>query len=141
MEIINGSKLPLVPRLADDGQRLLAESAGWFLRIVALSSPNWGWEYRLAIEGNNEDTWIGQLSRMVKSDLYEMRKRFQSRFRTRVDTPSRVTGLHLFGVRTIAVPLDKREHLLEPYRSSGFLLAPVVAGYPTVNFKKGSRRW
>jgi AIPR protein/AAA domain/UvrD-like helicase C-terminal domain len=129
--------LSTTPQDAEAGQRLLAESAGKFIPLFSRCAEEWKWKHRLFLD-ESELFCVGQLSKAVQDDFRYIAGWFGSHFRTNVCTPWRITGLRLFGVRTIAIAEDDkmRPFLHEPYRTSGFLLAPIFSGFPTLKFKK-----
>jgi hypothetical protein len=131
------SPLATTPQEAQAGQRLLAESAGKFLPLFSRCAEEWKWKHRLFLD-ESRLLCVGQLSKAVEDDFRYIRGWFGKHYRTSVRTPLRIPGLRLFGVRTIAVAEDDkmRPFLHEPYRTSGFLLAPVIFGFPTLIFKK-----
>lgn len=131
------SPLAATPQEAQAGQRLLAESAGKFIPVFSRCAEAWKWKHRLFLD-ESELLCIGQLSKTVEEDFRFVVGWFARHYRTSVCTPWKIPGLRLFGVRTIAVAEDDkmRPFLQEPYKTSGFLLAPVISGFPTLKFKK-----
>jgi hypothetical protein len=124
---------------AEASQRLLAASAGELCAVSAHCNKEWKYDaYRLDL-ADHPGCWIGQFRKRVQDDLLQVRRWFGEHFKTKVRTPWRIDRLHLFAVRTVAIADDDpvRRTLHEPFRSSGFLLAPVVIGYPVAFFRKG----
>jgi hypothetical protein len=133
------SQVSPTPQEAGGLQRLLAEWSGKFSPVFTRSAEHWNWRHRIYLD-DTETLCIGQFSKKLEDDFLWIGRWFYRKFHARVCTPWQIPGLRLFGVRTVALPEDDRLRpmLHEPYRSSGFILAPVIAGYPTVRFKK---RW
>jgi hypothetical protein len=70
-----------------------------------------------------------------QEDLNEVKKRCNLGFR---DSPDKISGFQIFGTRTIVVkPRSPELSLLhQPWSERGFMLAPVVFGFPDVEFRK-----
>ncbi|MBA4064399.1 MAG: hypothetical protein C0501_11940 [Isosphaera sp.] len=130
--------LAATPEDAADAQRLLAEAADP-ARVTAHCSKEWDYDaFRLELAAR-PGRWVGEFTPRVGRDLLEVRAWFRDHFRAVVTKPRKIERLHLFAVRTVAVADGDpgRQALHEPYRSSGFLLAPVVLGYPWCFFRRG----
>ncbi len=56
----------------------------------------------------------------------------------RVKPPSLFTSFHSLGVRSFVIPADdiRLDNLHEPWKSSGFLHAPMISGYPYMQFDR-----
>jgi hypothetical protein len=74
---------------------------------------------------------IGHLGDEFKRSMKILTYQFKCRYYRSV-----TTGVKILGARTVVVSEnDKlRSELLEPWKSSGFMLAPMVVGYPKVKF-------
>jgi hypothetical protein len=137
---VAGVQAPLAssPADAEASQRLLAGAASGLVGVVAHCSKDWDYDaFRLELV-THPGRWVGRFTKWVQNDLLEIRKWFRNNFKLTVRTPWKIDRLHLFAVRTVAIGDDDplRASLHEPYRTSGFLLAPVVAGYPVTFFRK-----
>lgn len=88
-------------------------------------------EWRLAVE-TPEKQRIAILGKQINTDLLEIAKR-----RNEWPPPNFLAHIRSIGLRTIAVRPDDPalERLHEPWRSSGFLFAPMLAGLAFTKFK------
>ncbi len=77
------------------------------------------------------DVLVGYLSDEFKRSMKTITYQFKCRYYRSV-----TTAIKILGSRTVAVSKnDKlRSELLEPWKTSGFMLAPMVVGYPKVKF-------
>ena len=77
------------------------------------------------------DAPICYLSQKFKRDMKGMARQFHCKY-----YKSMTRGLTILGARTVAVSEHDsiRSKLLEPWKSSGFMLAPILIGYPKINF-------
>ena len=96
--------------------------------LHAFSCKELGWNF--AIE-TPDATRLGALSDRVKSDLEAIAKRCES-----WPPPKFLPHIRSIGLRTIALRPDDpfTEQLHEPWRSSGFLLAPMLIGICMARF-------
>jgi hypothetical protein len=89
-------------------------------------------DYRYALRTGDDQERVCFLSRQLKDDLYSVTKMCGHRVQ-----PGYLAYVRSVGVRTLAVqpedPLLERLH--EPWRSSGIMLAPMLAGFGTTKFK------
>ena len=50
--------------------------------------------------------------------------------------PSQIRHLRVVGTRSGLIPESARSMLVPPYRESGIVLAPVIAGFPSGTFRR-----
>lgn len=106
------------------------------------------WRYRLQLGGPNEDSEqvYGWLNHSVGRDLFQIANELEKRtFRSKLRPPTSITGfgnegeyqpaIRMLGLRTVAVDQETAENLYEPFRSSRFLVVPIISGFPSVLFK------
>ncbi len=106
------------------------------------------WRYRLQ-QGDNDDSEqsLGWLNASVGQELFSIANEVGRRvYQTNLRPPTRVSGysdtsteqyrpaLRMLGLRTVVVPPEKTDDLYEPFRTSGFLLAPILFGFPRIMF-------
>src|SRR5262249_27673820 len=91
--------------------------------LFASAKRELGW--KLAVE-TKDHVRIGALSEKVKSDLTALANQLES-----WPPPNYLQFIRSMGVRAIALRADDPvlDQLHEPWRSSGFLLAPMLAGF------------
>lgn len=106
------------------------------------------WRYRMNL-GNVEgagDQVYGWLNGSVGYDLFAVAKEMEARVcKTSLRPPTKIAGyvkgeeyypaIRMLGLRTVAVSPDHQDELHEPFRSSGFLVAPIVSGFPSIMFQ------
>jgi hypothetical protein len=112
------------------------------------------WRYRLhhaVAEGVSEQIY-GWLNASVGNELFTVAKEMESRvFKSNLRPPTRISGyvnnddeyqpaLRMLGLRTVVVSPENQDDLHEPFRSSGFLVAPVICGFPSVMFQFARRQ-
>jgi hypothetical protein len=111
---------------------------------------NWLWMQRVTVlpaysiyekpdnelwcEHDGEDIWIGHLSEQFQRDLYELTTQMSRWSGTAMNPPNKIPFLWMAGVTTRVIPPGVREAACTPYCNSGFMLAPVVTGFPTTRF-------
>ncbi|WFU31426.1 UvrD-helicase domain-containing protein [Bradyrhizobium brasilense] len=90
-------------------------------------------DYRYALRTADRER-VCFLSRHFKDDLYSVAKSCGRRAE-----PGYLAYVRSIGIRTLAVEPDDPvlERLHEPWRSSGFMLAPMLAGFGTTKFRAG----
>ena len=126
-----------------DVQKALAGASRDMLPLRAESRSEAGYDWRLVLEsasgeGSTKAIEIGQMSKMFRSEI--------SALWSRLDTDdafkpgSYIQHLHLFGVTTVALTESERDAVRQPFKDSGFALAPVVKGFPVVQFLYRNRR-
>jgi hypothetical protein len=106
------------------------------------------WRYRLNlgdVEGGGDQVY-GWLNAAVGADLFAVAKEMEARvYKTNLRPPTKIAGyikgeeyfpaIRMLGLRTVAVPLQHQDELHEPFRSSGFLVAPIISGFPNIMFQ------
>lgn len=124
-------------------QAVLAEASRDMLSVRAESRAEEGYDWRLVLqvasdEGSARRVEIGQMSKVFRSEI--------SALWSRLDTDSTlkpghyIENLYLFGVTTVALTESERDAVRQPFKDSGFALAPVVKGFPVVQFLYRGRR-
>jgi hypothetical protein len=111
------------------------------------------WRYRLNL-GNVEDAGhqvYGWLNASVGTDLFVVAKEMEARVcKSNLRPPTKIAGynkgedycpaLRMLGLRTVAVSTEHQDELHEPFRSSGFLVAPIISGFPSIRFPFGKKQ-
>jgi hypothetical protein len=111
------------------------------------------WRYRLQLGGPYEDSEqvYGWLSDSVGRDLFQIANEMERRtFRSNLRPPTKITGyvnqeevyqpaIRILGLRTVVVSQEKADQLHEPFRSSRFLVVPIISGFPSVMFQIARR--
>ncbi len=107
------------------------------------------WRYRLhhADAEGASDQIYGWLQASVGSELFTVAKEMESRvYKTNLRPPTRIAGyvnnddeyqpaLRMLGLRTVVVSPENQDDLYEPFRSSGFMVAPIISGFPSIMFQ------
>lgn len=101
-------------------QRLIAKAHGRLIELRADRSAS-GY-YRICIGSDRGGRVISRFNKWVNSDIERV-----TGLPPRPD--SYIQHLHLWGARTVALDEQERSQVDEPYRSSGFALAPIVRGF------------
>lgn len=118
-------------------QRLLASYAGRTVPISASARAEFGYTYRLFLMTRNLEavtrvTEIGEMSESFRREL--------GKIWTMVDTQQRlkpqptIPHLYLVAVTTVGLTDEQRGAVSSPFNRSGFALAPVIKGFPVINF-------
>ncbi len=78
-----------------------------------------------------DDAPICYLSQRFKWDMKKMAKQFHCKY-----YKGMTKGVTILGARTLAISDQDllRPRLWEPWKTSGFMLAPILIGYPKINF-------
>jgi hypothetical protein len=107
------------------------------------------WRYRLNLgdaEGAGDQVY-GWLNASVGCELYTVAKEMESRvYKSNLRPPTKISGyvnkneeyqpaIRMLGLRTVAVSPEHQDELHEPFRSSGFLVAPIISGFPSIMFQ------
>ena len=124
-------------------QKILADASHDMLALRTECHSEAGYDWRLVLQiasgkGSIRDVEIGQMSKVFRSDIGALW--------SRLDTDDAfkpgdyIQHLYLFGVTTVALTESERDGVRQPFKDSGFALAPVVKGFPVVQFLYRSRR-
>lgn len=105
-----------------------------------------GREWRHALEVDNEKdssgSPLGWFTTRVSTDLWGLGKNLRARLGTGpLKPPGMIRHLWIVGLCTAVVDPEcgDADLLHEPFATSGFLLAPIVFGFPTIYFQKHFR--
>jgi hypothetical protein len=118
-------------------QRTLAACVGRAAPVKAWAMEEDDYSQRLILEEKQEDgiiraIEIGQLSKSFQQDLGNLWGRIDSK-RNLKPAPT-IPYLHLVAVTTIGLSEEERGSVKPPFNQSGLALAPVVKGFPVVQF-------
>lgn len=92
--------------------------------VYGEAREDWGWRLRLFLR--DDPLPVGQFSANVTDDRKKLWKKGT--------TPGRLNGVQVVGASTVALRDDERGAVGEPFRTSGFALAPVVRGFAFQHF-------
>jgi hypothetical protein len=118
-------------------QRVLAASIGRSAPVQARAFPEHDYALRLILDHKGADgvTWcveIGQLSESFGRDLRKLWGRIDSAQNLR-PAPF-IPHLYLVAVTTVGLSEEQRTAVRPPFNRSGLALAPVVKGFPMIQF-------
>ena len=115
-------------------QWLLANT-GEIVAAAGKADPGRNWRYSVTPEKGPP---VAYLSENVNGDLFSIARDVQARLRwSRKLRPNYGPGhLKTFGACTLVLAPDhpEKERLLEPWATSGFMLAPVIQGFDMIYF-------
>lgn len=140
---------------ADETQVMLAQKALWIRRehstpLKASSTREMDYVYQVSIDyqyadSRYEDTFKNKvftdkllvLNQSVNGDMFRAGKMMGENLKP----PSKFRHFYSLGARTLALSTDDpiREVLLEPWRHSGFMLAPILVGFPDIYLSRYAR--
>jgi len=147
----NSPKLQFEVGLSGDinHDSIISKESGYSVEDL-LDLQDWLWMQRVAVlpvysiyeepdnelwcEHDGEDIWIGHLSKQLQKDLFQLARRLSKETNTELKPPNKIPFLWMAGVTTRVIPPGVREAACTPYCHSGFMLAPVVTGFPTAGF-------
>lgn len=109
---------------AESNQLRLAQLAASGAELYGRSQE--AWKYRLRLFMRDDESPLGQLAPQVTEDRNSQWKKGTM--------PGDLQGFALVGVTTVALRDDERNAVPDPFRSSGFALAPVVRGFAFQKF-------
>jgi len=123
-----------------NGQRLLRKNPLQVLECTIFGSgQDKGYQYSVVLKQTDktkqsQERTIFYLDQQVNKDLWKLANIMGSRTKP----PTFFTPIYSLGVRSMVLPDgDMRlEQLHEPWRSSGFIHAPMISGYPFMRFDK-----
>ena len=125
-------------------QRILARSSRQTVPLQARALPEQSFDCRLVIKHEvspkvTREIEVGQMSESFQTDL--------GKVWSSVDTEGKfkpggyINHLYLVGVTSVALSDSERTAVQPPFCNSGFALAPVIKGFPVVQFLYRSRRY
>ena len=124
-----GSAVASTCRAAENIQELLAGAVERPIRATAALIPSRGYVYEIETRHGA----VGELSANVNRDLYAIARTHPGR----VHSPGLIHHLYIYGATTVVLA-DTDERLADlhpPYANTGFLLAPLVKGFPVTQFR------
>ena len=139
----------------DESQIMLAQRALWTRRehstpLKATSTREMDYVYQVSIDyeysdSRYEDAFkdkvfadkLFALDPSVNGDIFRAGKMMGEKLKP----PSKFRHFYSLGARTLALSTEDpiREVLLEPWKHSGFMLAPILVGYPDIYLNKYAR--
>ncbi len=121
-------------RLLSLWSKSLNENASPSLSAKASPGPraNDSWPFRVLWE----DQTVAWSAHCLPNDLLKMRNLAQENFKGQRRTPNSLWPLRIIGLRTCVLGDDPAAlgRIREPYATSGFWLAPMIVGFPSVAF-------
>ncbi len=126
-----------------DVQRILATSVGCTGNVIGQASPEHDYTVRLVLEKKGVDgitryLEIGQLSESFHYDLRKLWSHVDKVGRLR-PAPT-IHHLYLVAVATVGLSEQQRGAVRPPFGVSGLALAPIVKGFPMIQFLHRSGR-
>lgn len=129
-----------------DVQKALADASLDMLPLRAESHPEEDYDWRLVLrsvsgERSSNGIEIGQMSKQFGSEIRALWTKLDT---DRTFKPGDyIQHLYLFGVTTVALTESERDAVRKPFNDSGFALAPVVKGFPVLQFlfRKRKNKW
>jgi hypothetical protein len=105
-----------------------------------VGSPSQEYAYGLRPGTTETEPLLAHLSPWLNADLFKLAKSCWPR--ESLKPPQWIGPLMLLGVRSVVIPVDdpSESELHTPWRESGFWLAPVVVGLPTIPFRNRATR-
>lgn len=135
------------------GEVILAQKVLWnhryeTLPLIASSSRDSNWKFEskidfknldLDVESRKHESKLFDLSNSVNADLFYVGKNV---LKQNLKPPTELRDFFMLGARTIALSPDNinRESLHEPWQNTGFMLAPLITGFPELFLERYSRR-
>lgn len=126
-------------------QRALATSVGRTVPVKAWTVPADEYALRISLEQKDVDgvtrpVDLGQLSRSFRGDLGKLWSRVDSD--GKLKPAETIRHLYLVAVATVGLSEQERSAVKPPFNRSAMALAPVVKGFPMIQFlyRKTSRR-
>lgn len=123
--------------IAPNVQRTLAAHAGRTVPVRAVAVAEEDYALRIVLEQKGDDGVtrehkIGQLSSSFQADLGKLWRRID---RWNALKPAQtIRHLYLAAVGTVGLTEQERGAVKHPFRQSALALAPVVKGFPMINF-------
>ena len=124
-------------------QRILAECVGRSVPVQARALPEHDYVHRVFLDHKGEDgvTWcieIGQLSDSFGHDLGKLWNRIDPE--RKLKPAPAIQHLYLVAVTTVGLSEEQQAAVRPPFNQSGFALAPVIKGFPMIQFLYRYRR-
>jgi hypothetical protein len=113
-------------------QLALAHSAGGTRPALGRIHPDQRHVIRIELNSLDGPIEVGEMSRSFYSDLKKVRLRLDGG--DKLKSPREIQNLNLAAVTTVGLTEEQRSAVGPPFSQSGFALAPVVRGYPTIPF-------
>jgi UvrD-like helicase family protein len=132
VEGLTGKKYYADPLFAKRAQNLIAGlRRGIHFASARLGDKDSGYCYGVSVDALPNQR-IVTLDRSVNSDLFLVARNLRRKY-----PPSRLSNLRTLGARTVAVSPDDPvgSALHHPWSESGFMLAPLLIGYSTLEFR------
>ncbi len=125
-------------------QEALASCVGRTVPLQACSRPELDYALRLVLglkksDGVTRYVEIGEMSQSFRQELWKVCSIVDAE--RKLKPPSKIPYLYLVAVTTVGLNDDHRAAVGSPFSQSGFALAPIVKGFPTLQFfRRGTRR-
>lgn len=127
-------------RLGSDHEHLqswLWQNATSRVELEARYNPDLQSNVLFAVEDNLA---IGLLGSIFNRDLWGIAKAVGKKDGAGNLKPgATIKNIRMVGATTVAIPEAQRDQLEPPWRHSGFMLAPVITGFPMVFFNKWNK--
>lgn len=110
----------------------------WEKAISDVSMVSW-YDYDRQVNAlyTESQDYVCDLSNRVSHDLWTLAKLAAARSDSDPLKPNqKILHIRMIGVTTVVVPEAARDQLHSPWRESGFVLAPVISGFPSVYFNR-----
>jgi len=122
---------------ATEVQEVLASCVGRTLPTEALTIPEHDYAIRLLLSRKITDKVtrileVGEVSESFKQELWKIAKIIE--VEKALKPPPKILHLYITAVTTVGFSEEQRGALRPPYSRSGFGLAPIVKGFPTIKF-------
>lgn len=124
-------------------QLALASCVGKSAPLIARAVAEDGYSHRLFLEQKNADgitrmIEIGEMSESFRLDLGQVWSRVD--IEVKLKPAEKIHNLYILGVATVGLSDEERGSVKPPFNMSGLALAPIVKGFPMIQFmyrKKG----
>jgi hypothetical protein len=125
-------------------QRALAGCVGQVVPVRAWARADDGYSLRLILEqraadGVSRAVEIGQMSETFRMDLNRLWSRVDADHSLR--PAETIPHLYLVAITTVGISEDERSSVKSPFSQSGLALAPIVKGFPTIQFLYRRKRF
>jgi hypothetical protein len=122
---------------AAEVQASLASCADSVVPIQASARPEYGYAPRLILghktpEGVTRFIEIGQMSESFRRELGKIWSMVD--VNQRLKPPEKIMHIYLVAVTTVGLTEDEQSAVPPPFNQSGFALAPVIKGFPLIQF-------